>query len=147
MKRLACVLITVLIFVSSAFMSGCSDFEFNPVGHWRLTDDILYADGQEIEHDRPEDMAFKYFEYVFGKTGTGYIAVNGTKTFDFTYEYEGNTVTVLINDPYSGKKPEENKNIFSLSDSGSLVRTETGQVDADHGKTIEIKEEFILQRQ
>ena len=150
MKRLLSALSAVLIIVT--FLSGCSDFEFNPVGIWRLTEESLYVDDQLIQNEKKgQDGQYK-LDYCFNKSGTGYITVNGSKTLDFTYKYDGKSVTVYLNDPYSGIPPEENKSVFELADNGSLrrIRVQTQEVIDDKTKSpvnIELKEEFILTRQ
>lgn len=93
MKKIIAITVSVLL-LASLMMSGCSDFTFNPIGKWAMTDDILYSNGKEIQHTTADDMIYKDFLIIFEKSGTGYINVNGTKTNTFTYEYTDNDVSV-----------------------------------------------------
>ncbi len=114
--RTACGIIAAACCVlSSASMSGCSDFSFNPIGNWKLSSDKIYCDGRFFSDEKPgylkmdsgdpDNPSFIYMGdliYHFTKSGTGTVTVEdgkeSVKTMDFTYEYTDHSVTMNIKD-------------------------------------------------
>lgn len=101
MKKVACTMLSALLFFSVMLMSGCSDFEFNPIGEWEFTTEIYYENGKEVERVEKDEMAFKGTKYIFEKSGTGYITIGDLRTVEFTYEYDSDKVTLHMQVPKS----------------------------------------------
>lgn len=145
MKRIICIILTIITAVSVAAMSGCSDFAFNPIGTWKYTDDILYVDGKETKHIHSDEMMYKEMEYIFEKSGTGYVKVNGERSLNFTYDYKDDEVIMHSANPFH---PEENYDLkYKLvytDNTKKLIRTVEDSVDSGEGGKIQLKEEFVL---
>ncbi len=145
MKRIICLILTIITAVSVMAMSGCSDFKFNPIGVWRYTDDILYVNGKETKHLRPKDMQYEFTEYIFEKSGTGYIKINGERTISFTYDYSDEEVIMHMTDPFYPEKKTDVKYKLVISDNTKkLIRTVEDQYEEEDGGKIALKEEFVL---
>lgn len=112
------IIITVLCTLSPVSMSGCSDFDFNPIGSWKITSDKIYDDGKFFSDEKPgylhtvneetKESEWVYIGdiiYTFGKSGTGIVSVDDQKervqTQEFTYEYTDKQVTIHVSDNYS----------------------------------------------
>ena len=48
MKKLYAVIISILVLCGSVFMSGCSDFTFNPIGKWENIE-TKTVDGLDVD--------------------------------------------------------------------------------------------------
>ena len=92
MKKFILFLICAVTAVS---LCSCSDFGFNPTGHWKFVSDTLYADGKEIDATLAEDNRFLDDMFIiFEKSGTGYLRSSGEKLELFNYSYDNDTITV-----------------------------------------------------
>lgn len=133
MKKIISVILFSIIFSSLFLMSGCSDFTFNPIGKWKL----------EIADEDYEDFNVYTFEYIFEKSGTGYITANGSYTNNiFTYEYDNDTVYISTKSP---KGEVSEAQAFKLKDdklisNGFEYTAENGQKINDGVVRILIKE-------
>ncbi len=108
MKKITALTAIAALTLSLMSFSGCNDFKFNPIGEWKLTDDIVYEHDKEIDHATEKDMPF-VLTYTFGKSGTGYISTGGEKTQDFQYEYDDNTVTLTMDTIFAVGTTEDEK--------------------------------------
>lgn len=124
MKKFISVILSVGVFFSILLMGGCSDFAFNPLGKWLLTNS-LYDDStnQQMNYD---------IEYIFEKSGTGYAVADGNRTnITFTYEYDDDYVYITVKNP-TGEIAETQK--YTVSDDGSkLVNTTTYEYTDENG--------------
>ena len=61
MKKLYAVIISILVLCGSVFMSGCSDFTFNPIGKWENIE-TKTVDGLDVEdpYDRSFYLIFRH---------------------------------------------------------------------------------------
>ncbi len=103
--------------LSSLSMTGCSDFDFNPIGKWKLTSDKTFMDDKLYSEEKigylmidagegkdPVPMYMGDLIYTFTKSGTGIITVynekngNSFDAQDFTYEYDDKEVVLYISD-------------------------------------------------
>ena len=137
MKKFILVLLSVMMIVS---LCSCSDFGFNPTGHWKFVSDTLYADGKEISATRAEDNPIlDHMIIIFEKSGTGYIDAYGEKTEFFTYSYDNDGVKVTY------LPDEHHKEItveFKLSKDGKTLR----RIEYTKQDGIEYREENIFKR-
>ena len=94
MKKLISAVAVTVVVLALCF-SGCSDFGFNPIGRWNLTEDrIYYGDKLDTVITHKDDPMMKNLALVFEKSGTGY-RDSGTKNkTGFTYDYDDSKVTV-----------------------------------------------------
>lgn len=137
MKKFILVLLSVMMIVS---LCSCSDFGFNPTGHWKFVSDTLYADGKEISATRAEDNPIlDHMIIIFEKSGTGYIDAYGEKTEFFTYSYDNKkiSVTYLPNEHHKEITVE-----FEPSKDGKTLK----RIAYSKEKGVEYKEENIYKR-
>lgn len=143
MKKIVLFLIAAVMVIS---MSGCSDFGYNPTGHWVFTSDDLYENDKMIDSVTGEDNEFMSRMFlIFEKSGTGYMDAAGLKTNFFRYTYEGDTVTLtFLPNEYND---EEVVSEFRFSQDGKkLIRTKlTEEPDAD-GNMATYREEYVYSR-
>lgn len=148
MKKFICIILSIISLSSVMLMGGCSDFDFNPIGKWRLTDDIVYYDGVEAEHEAQDDMIYETY-YVFEKCGTGYILVcdqmSDTRTLEFTYEYDNQDIVVTFtNISNDGTQPTEK---FTVSgDRTQIVDTTASEYTDEDGNIVQISEDIVLKK-
>ncbi len=137
----AAVLMIVSVLVSVLLMSGCDDFKFNPIGKWQYTDDIaLDENGNEFIHVTAKDMQYQNIIYTFEKSGTGYMSIENGKAFDFTYEYDDKTVTIMINQElhFSDSDKIQQSITYDLSEDGrQLILTTPLGESTDKGTMTE----------
>ncbi len=110
----------LLICLCCLSMSGCSDFDFNPIGNWTLSSNKTYIDDNLFKDDRPgymlmqtQDSAEPEYVYIgdlvycFYKSGTGIMMMDTPsqqiQTQEFTYEYTDKQVVLHITDEVSKK--------------------------------------------
>jgi len=137
MKKLILVLISAMMVI---FLCSCSDFGFNPTGHWKFVSDTLYANGKEISVARAEDNEIlDHIIIIFEKSGTGYIDSYGEKTDFFTYSYDNDGVKVIyLSDGHHGEITVE----FKPSKDGKTIR----RIEQRKENGVEYREENIFKR-
>ncbi len=154
MKKIMAILAASAMSVSVLAMSGCDDFRFNPIGKWKLTDDIVYDEqSNELEHGTEEEMAFGGMTIVFEKSGNGYIEVDGYKTQEFTYLYSDKEVSIF---PFASQSelPDETDAdinpsvVYQVSKDGKQISSSNTQTfnTTDEG-IITLTEKLVLTRQ
>ncbi len=145
MKRTISLIAALFLLISLFAMSGCSDFSFNPIGQWTLTDDILYAGDKVINSATAEENALmKDISFIFYKSGTGVFRTMSDNRYDrnFTYEYDDHTVTVTYTEPFQGKM--QDPITLTLSEDGSaLLINNYSTVKEQDGHSVELKEQFV----
>ena len=117
MKKIFLLLLTAFTILS---VGGCSDFGFNPTGHWQFESDNVYSEGKLIDSATPENIPMLAdIIMVFEKSGTGYIESLGDKTeiFKYSYDNEKVNITYLPNENHK----DEIKVEFDISDDGSKL--------------------------
>lgn len=149
MKKILSGLLSVCLLFAVILMGGCSDFQFNPIGTWEYTDEILYVDGKEFLHSTKDNMQYETMQYIFEKSGTGYITVDGDKTLSFTYDYDDSQVTLhmlKLKDNAHKNDPDEMIDLVYQvqSDQQKMIRTEEDNANDEEGKTVHLKAEYIL---
>ena len=156
MKRLLSMVLTAVIFVSIISMSGCDDFGFNPTGSWKLTKDTFYLDGEYWYEDKPGYLGAEEggiyvgdMIYTFGKSGVGNIYTDDLYIQDFTFDYEGEEITVHMADPKNkyGSQDFIYKAGKDKDGNETITRTDIATVNDDDGGKHELKEEFIFTKQ
>ena len=149
MKKILSAIFSVIMMISICSMTGCSDFDFNPIGVWEYTDEVLYVDGKEFLHRTKETMQYESMQYIFEKSGTGYITVDGDRALSFTYDYDDSKIILHM------LKPKDNKHlddpdefidmIYTLqSDKNKMVRTQKDSAKDENGKLVNLKAEYTL---
>ena len=95
MKKTFSVLLalTAILFTISA--SGCSDFQNNPTGVWKLDHVEMLKDGKFVLNREDYSMVIG-MKLVFSKSGTGYIDFKGSKGNNFEYDYSGTDLTMYV---------------------------------------------------
>ena len=156
MKKYICAFVSVILILSLNIMSGCSDFDFNPLGAWEYVEEIYYINGKEAERVEKENMQYESMKYIFEKSGTGYISVNDDRTLDFTYDYDNNKVVIHMKSLNTSSDSENNDdNIIDTeykivdnkkNNSTNLIRTEEYKAKDENGKEINVKAEFVLEK-
>ena len=69
MKKVISICIILTICLTSIFISGCSDFAFNPIGRWSFVEDIYYSNDKPYSKVTSEDdPAMKNVAVVFEKS-------------------------------------------------------------------------------
>ncbi len=135
------------------FTCGCSDFRFNPIGSWEYHEEIYYLDGKEVSRVEKEEMPYGGMTYIFEKSGTGYIDVDGYRSMDFTYDYDDEHILMHMAVPDALGSPNaathtvdvEYKVYDSTENSpAKLIRTEEYNTKDENGKTVAVKNEYIL---
>lgn len=137
MKKFVLILMCAVMVI---FLCGCSDFGFNPTGHWKFVSDTLYADGKEISATRAEDNAIlDHMIVIFEKSGTGYIDAYGEKTEFFTYSYDSDSIRVTyLPDGHHGEVTVE----FKPSKDGKTIR----RISYIKENGVEYREENVYER-
>ena len=137
MKKFFAFLVGTALVIS---LSGCSDFDFNPTGHWQFVSDTLYADGKIADIARAEDNSILAdMKIVFEKSGTGYLTASGVRVDDFTYSYDNEYINITF---LENELHEEIAAKFKVSDDGkNITRIENSIED-----NISYTEEFLYQR-
>ncbi len=142
MKRVFCF-VAAAVTASAVIMSGCSDFDFNPVGKWTLSENNLYVGDDLVDHMDKGSFIYET-NYVMEKCGTGYILVSGERMRDFTYEYEKNSVTIHINE--KGQAVVDLK--LDVSDDGkTLTRADMQRYLDEDGNNVVCREEYVFERE
>lgn len=101
----------------SVFMSGCSDFTFNPIGKWENIE-TKTVDGLDVED--PYDRSFYL---IFRHDGTAYMTLGDTKLdVDFSYIYDDESVTITSKPQNSNNKPVSVK--YKLKENGTVMESE-----------------------
>ncbi|WP_418517694.1 hypothetical protein [Pseudoruminococcus massiliensis] len=119
MKKLYAVIISILVLCGSVFMSGCSDFTFNPIGKWENIE-TKTVDGLDVED--PYDRSFYL---IFRHDGTAYMTLGDTKLdVDFSYIYDDESVTITSKPQNSDNKPVSVK--YKLKENGTVMESEIG---------------------
>ncbi len=155
MKKYICAFLSAAIIFSLIIMSGCSDFEFNPLGTWEYSEEIYYIDGKEVNRVEKNDMLYGGMKYIFEKSGTGYIDVANYRSQEFTYDYDDKNVFVhlIIPDDMDASKIPNNNGIveteYTVYDSdgdspAKLIRTEEYKAKDENGKEVSVKTEYVL---
>ncbi len=157
MKKLLTIILTAAVFVSVMSMSGCSEFGFNPTGSWKLTKDTFYLDGKFWYDDKPGYMGSEEGGYIyvgdmiyrFGKSGVGSIYTDDLYIQDFTFDYEGEEITVHMSDPQNkfGLQNFTYKAGRDKDGNETITRTDIATVNDDDGEKHELKEVFIFTKQ
>ena len=158
MKKYFSGLLSAVLILSLIVLSGCSDFDFNPLGRWEYHEEIYYVDGKEVRRVGKEDMAYDSMTYIFEKSGTGYIEVDDTHTIDFTYDYDDKNIFMhMILSDKLNKSEIANKDgmvdveytVYNNEKDGSekLIRTEEYKAEDENGKEVSVKCEYILLKQ
>ncbi len=146
MKKLLSIITAAAIGTSVFAMSGCDDFKFNPIGTWQNTEDILY-DRDNIEYQHETLDTLWDFYYIFEKSGTGYMIVEGERTFNFTYEYDNNTITVYPE--MDSKDAKQVKQEFKLSENNTKMTYHIDQIiyQTEEGEYHYFREDIIFVKQ
>ena len=143
MKKIFLILTIILTVLS---VVGCSDFGFNPTGHWAFVSDNLYANNELIDSATPDNVPMLgKITMVFEKSGTGYIDVDGFKSDFFRYSYDDKTITIkyLPNEHHSDEVTVK----FSVSQVDSTIyRTTTEDKNDSDGNNIHYEEIFAYKR-
>ena len=127
-------------------VGGCSDFGFNPTGHWAFVSDNLYANDELIDSANPENIfMLGKVTMVFEKSGTGYIDVDGFKSDFFRYSYDDKTITVTyLPDEHHSDEVTVKFNVSQVD--STIYRTTTkDQKDSDNN-SIHYEEIFTYKR-
>lgn len=134
MRKIISIAISTIILFSVSFISGCSDFEFNPLGKWTLIDDVVYHNNVEYSRDDINTNIF-VLEYIFEKSGTGYILVDNTPIdSDFTYKYNNETLNITF--VKTGTSLE-----YKISDDRTqMVNTTENEYINENGETVNVRE-------
>lgn len=142
MKKIVLFILSVMVMFS---VSGCSDFGFNPTGHWLFVSDDLYENDIQIDSATPENTPFlSNIAIIFEKSGTGYFSADGLKTIFFRYSYDGHTVTVTFEN--DNNMPETSVQYQVSNDGKTLIRTDLSQEKDEDGNIITYREEFVYSR-
>lgn len=151
MKKIVAIITAFLVLAVSLTISIYNDSKFNPVGNWLNTDDIvLDKDGNELIHLTTDDMRYKNFIYTFNKSGTGYMTVDGDKTYDFTYDYNEKNVTIkdmttkIFQDGHPVETHSDDTFNYKVSDNGTKLTFISDTITAD-GVTVYEKTIFVKQ--
>lgn len=127
MKKFISFILSTVLLCSLMIMGGCSDFAFNPIGEWEFSDNIIYSENS---------AAFSYkTSYIFEKSGTGYITVDGDRTnVTFTYEYDNENVYLTLNSAH-GETSEIQK--FTVSDDQKqLTNSQKFETNDENGNIV-----------
>ncbi len=149
MKKILISILLVALTMTSLFLSGCSDFNFNPTGRWNFSEDLLYINDELAEKTTAEnDIRMNNVSIVFEKSGTGYIDSHTKSKIKFTYEYNNNEVTVIMPDKSDNPNKPDNRRIkYMVSDDWkTLSRIDTQTITDENGKKITYREEFVYKK-
>ena len=136
MKKLILVLISAVMIIS---VCSCSDFGFNPTGHWKFVSDTLYADGKEVDVTLAEENnILDNIVIIFEKSGTGYINVYGEKTEFFTYSYDENIKVTYLPNGYHQEITVE----FKPSKDGKTI----SRIESYKENGVEYREDNVYKR-
>lgn len=117
MKKLYAVILSMLVLCGSVFMSGCSDFAFNPIGKWENVQTTINGEKFEGILDKNTKIC-----WVFCHNGTAYITVDGehAKNSDYSYTYTDKQVIL------TSKADSSAQLIYSVKDNGSTLELNNG---------------------
>ena len=137
MKKFFAFLVCTALVIS---LSGCSDFDFNPTGHWKFVSDTLYADGEVADIARAEDNSvLADMKIVFEKSGTGYLTASNVRIDDFTYTYDNEYITItFLENEFHGEITAQ----FKVSDD----RKNITRIENSTENNISYTEEFLYKR-
>lgn len=112
----------MLVLCGSVFMSGCSDFAFNPIGKWENIE-TKTVDGLDVE----DPYTDRSFYLIFRHDGTAYMTLGDTKLdLDFSYIYDDESVTITSKPQNSDNKPVSVK--YKLKENGTIMESESGGI-------------------
>ena len=144
MKRTIAIALAVIAAVLLT-LSGCSDFSFNPIGRWEVSEMRLYEDGSIKETKDTKQLGMSSgVALVFKKSGTGYIDSGSGNPLDFTYNY--NDSEVIISRSVNDSPPIETK--YRVIDDGTSLSVTLSSYDDINakGKKCSYSEEMIFKR-
>lgn len=151
-KTLIITILSITALILSMLLTGCSDFAFNPTGQWHFSEDLLYIDDELAQKITPEDdVRMNNVTLVFEKSGTGYIDSSTKNKVHFTYEYNGNEITIKMPNNNADNKNTGNENDvlikYTVSDDQKTIsRVDTQNITDENGKKITYREEFIYKK-
>lgn len=122
MKKLYAVILSMLVLCGSVFMSGCSDFAFNPIGKWENIE-TKTVDGLDVED--PYDRSFYL---IFRHDGTAYMTLGDeyVQNSEYSYTYDDESVTITSKPQNSDNKPVSVK--YKLKENGTIMESESGGI-------------------
>lgn len=116
-KRLFTAIIAMLVVCGSIFMSGCSDFSFNPIGKWENIE-TKTIDGVKIQ-----DPYDKSFYLIFRHDGTAYMML-GDQYIDkseFSYTYDDEKIVIT-------SKENSGSVEYTVKDNGTVIESTSGGI-------------------
>ncbi len=143
MKKSIILLISILTLLLFT-VSGCSDFEFNPIGTWNSSEQRLYADGELMDTTSLENGT--QVSLVFKKSGTGYIDAGTDNKHGFTYTYDSKEVSITRTD--TPADPRDGHAVYQVENGGSsLLSVQEFDTENENGKTVHCRYEVVFKRQ
>ena len=147
MKKIIKISAAITLLASLLVLSGCADLSFNPTGEWKYLSDDLYLDDKLISSAGEKDTPYSMI-YHFEKDGTGYIAIDNTKTHEFTYTCD-EMLRLHLQD--IDKKADPIDISYEISGdnkmlSDTLVNIKTDKQKNDDGSISVYREEITLKR-
>lgn len=112
MRKLSAVILSVFVLCGSVLMSGCSDFEFNPIGEWKHISTTY--EGAEVE------MMFEDISLVFRHNGTAYMSFNGDAYSNYSYTYTDKEVTL------TDKANNNGQSVYQVKNNGTTLELTNG---------------------
>lgn len=117
-KRLSAAILTIFVACGSIFMSGCSDFSFNPIGKWENIE-TKTTDGAEIQD--PYDRSFYL---VFRHDGTAYMLLGDQyiNKSEFSYTYDDEKIVIV------SKEETRSSAEYTIKENGTVIESVTGGI-------------------
>lgn len=141
MKKRVAIVGLIITVMTALLISGCSDFGFNPIGRWKLTENRLYVGETLKDKLTPDkDPRMNNVSIVFEKSGTGYVDSGSENKTNFTYDYGDDVITIYYPNKQKGLEgqPDEIKVVYSVSKDQKTIMLTQYYTDG--------REEFIYTR-
>lgn len=115
MKKIYAVILSILVLCGSVFMSGCSDFAFNPIGKWENVESKT-TEGVEIK-----DPYNQSFYLVFRHDGTAYMMLGDEYLIKSEYSYTYDDDKIVLT-----SKEENHVSVeYTIKDNGTVIESES----------------------
>lgn len=117
-KRLSAAIIAVFVACGSIFMSGCSDFSFNPIGKWENIE-TKTIDGIEIKD--PYELSFYL---IFRHDGTAYMTLGDQYIIksEFSYIYDDEKIVITSKEENRGSAE------YTVKENGTVIESVSGGI-------------------
>ncbi len=115
MKKIYAIILSMLVLCGSVFMSGCSDFAFNPIGKWEN------IESKTTEGVKIEDPYNQSFYLVFRHDGTAYMMLGDEYLIKSEYSYTYDDEKIVLTSKEENRVSVE----YTIKENGTAIESES----------------------